>query len=179
MIAFASLLTVATYYPQTNLGTATIIVSLIANTVGSMMPDLDQASNKLWDMLPYGDTVGKYLSKMFLSHRNFSHSIIGSVVMIKASFMLLENILNASYLNSHIVATSLMIGYISHLLADGVTEEGLPLLFPLGNKFGFPPIKSWRIKTDKWFERYVVVPGVLLYIGWIVIMNFTVLANFL
>jgi len=31
-------------------------------------------------------------------------------------------------------------------------------------KVGFPPISSWRIKTGKWFEKFIVFPGIVIYL---------------
>lgn len=167
IIAFASLLTAAIYFPQKDLNMATIAVSLIANTAGSMLPDIDQASNKLWDMLPFGDNVGKVFSKTLISHRSISHSLLGFFIFEEISQFLLPKILNGDYINSAVVFVSLVIGYISHLFADSLTEEGLPPLFPWGYRFGFPPIKSWRIKSGHWFEKLIITPGVVIYLLWL------------
>ncbi len=164
MIAFAGLLTANVYYPQTNLGLATIMTALVANTAGGLLPDLDQATNRLWGMLPFGRSVGKIFNELFLSHRGLTHSLLGIFLVDKIVYWLLPIIFNGTFINFQIVSISLMIGYISHLCADGVTEEGLPLLYPLKYKFGLPPTKSWRIKTGEWFESLVVTPGVIAYI---------------
>jgi membrane-bound metal-dependent hydrolase YbcI (DUF457 family) len=70
-----------------------------------------------------------------------------------------------------------MIGFISHLLADSITEEGVPLLFPISFKFGFPPIKSWRIVTGKWFENLVIFPSLAAYLFIFVFYHRTELTN--
>lgn len=171
IFSFACLLTAAVYFPPKDITTATIIVSLIANTVGSMLPDIDQATNKLWDMLPFGDNVGKVLRNLFLSHRTLSHSLIGIILFDQGSYWLFPKIFNGEYIDPYTVSMALMIGYLSHLLADSVTEEGLPLFFPLKYKFGFPPIKKWRIKTGQWFEKFVVTPGVVIYVLWTVVIQ--------
>jgi membrane-bound metal-dependent hydrolase YbcI (DUF457 family) len=80
---------------------------------------------------------------------------------------LLFKLLNTNFVDINIVVNSLMIGYLSHLILDGLTEGGLPLLWPLKWKFGFPPIKSWRIKTGRWFENWIVFPGLVIYILWL------------
>ena len=177
IIAFASILTLAIYYPPTHLTTSTVVIALIANTIGSMLPDIDQASNKLWDMLPFGDNVGKILSNIFLSHRSLSHSLIGLFIADKIILWLLPKILNGSNISMHFVWISIMIGYISHLLADGLTEEGIPLLFPIKVKFGFPPIKSWRIKTGHWVEKYLITSGVVVYIFWMAVSNWGIISS--
>lgn len=172
LFAFACLITIAVNYGSVELTTPTIITSLIANSVGSMMPDIDQASNKIWDMLPLGDALGKIMSNLFGPHRTLSHSLIGMFLINKLVYYLLPNLLNVTHINSQVVATSFMIGYSSHLLADSLTEEGLPLLFPIKKKFGFPPIKSWRIKTGKWFENFVINPVLVVYLVFTVFSNY-------
>jgi inner membrane protein len=162
LAALASLITVAVVVPPTELNWISIILVLVANVVGSLLPDIDQASNRLWDLLPAGNVVGKYFRHIFLYHRTISHSILGIFVVYKLSLGLFARIFNPEYINIVPVWGSLMIGYISHLAADGLTDGGLPLLFPWKLKFGFPPVRSWRMKTGKWFENYVVFPGLLL-----------------
>jgi membrane-bound metal-dependent hydrolase YbcI (DUF457 family) len=74
--AFASLVTVATLHPPKNLNLMTLVGSIIAADIGSLIPDLDDAGNRLWDLLPAGDRVGKMLRKIFFRHRTLSHSVI-------------------------------------------------------------------------------------------------------
>ncbi len=170
-IAFAALVTAANYYPPTSLNFLTLIASLIGTTIGALSPDLDQATNRLWYFLPGGNLAGKIFQPLFLGHRNLSHSLLGAYFYHKVLHWLLPHILNGQYVNINLVYLSIMIGYISHLVADSVTEEGLPLFFPFKLKVGFPPIASWRIKTDHWFEHLVVLPGTLVYLAWFVIVH--------
>jgi len=58
VFAFASLITVAAIYPPNSLNLATLFTSLIGNVVGALIPDMDQATNRLWDLLPGGNFVG-------------------------------------------------------------------------------------------------------------------------
>lgn len=179
LIAFSSLLTVAIYYPPTKLALASMIIALIANIIGSLLPDIDQKSNRLWDLLPGGDGLGKILKNIFGPHRTLSHSLLGIFLVYKIIYWILPKIFNSDFIDYQIVAVSLLIGYLSHLVADGITEEGLPLLFPLKSKFGLPPIKSWRIKTGKWFEKYIVFWGTMIYLGWLIINNFDLWVKYL
>ena len=171
LFAFASLLTVARYFSPQNLNPITIITSLIANIIGALLPDLDQASNRLWDLLPACNFLGRILRQLFLSHRTLSHSILGVYLLHRLLLFLLPQILNPQFLNIQLVYFSLMIGFLSHLFLDFLTEEGIPLFFPIKLKLGFPPIKSWRIKTGKWFEKYVIFPGIILYLLYLLIIN--------
>jgi len=177
IVALAGLTTVAVYFPQKDLGWLTVGLVLIANVIGSLLPDIDQASNRLWDLLPGGDWLGKAGKHLFVAHRTLSHSILGAFLVYKLIYWLLPQILNSDYINYDLVAMGLMIGYVSHLSADSFTEEGLPILFPLKINFGIPPIKPWRIKTGKWFENLVVFPGVIVYLVLLAASNWKVLTG--
>lgn len=166
--AFASLLTAAAYFPPTSLSVTTVFAAVVGNVVGALIPDMDQASNRLWDLLPAGDKLAKIFRRLFLKHRTLSHSFLGAFLLYKLLQWLLPRVLNANYINIEIVFASIMIGFFSHLLADGLTKEGLPLFFPFGFKIGFPPIKKLRITTDSWVEHWLVLPLVVSFIIWIV-----------
>lgn len=168
LIAFAALTSAAVYYHPQNINLYTLFASVIGCTVGSLIPDADQAGNRLWDLLPGGDYVSRILRRVFYKHRTITHSLLGTYLLYKGLEWLLPKIFNAGFVDHKILLISVMIGFVSHLLADSLTEEGVPLLFPIGINFGFPPIRSWRIKTGKWFENLVVLPGVVLYLVWLI-----------
>jgi len=169
--AFASLVTVAAFFPPESLKLTTLIVSVIGADVGALLPDLDQAGNRLWDILPSGDNIGRIFRRIFYKHRTITHSIIGVFGIYKLLEWLLPKILNSSFIDPGIVLASIMIGYISHLVSDSFTEDGLPLLFPIDITIGIPPIKKLRIKTGKWFENFVFYPAIWVYLVWFIHTN--------
>jgi membrane-bound metal-dependent hydrolase YbcI (DUF457 family) len=61
-----------------------------------------------------------------------------------------------------IIWWAFMIGFVSHLVMDTLTQEGVPWLLPIPVKFGLPPIKAFRVKTGGFVERFIVFPGLLL-----------------
>lgn len=162
--AFASLLTVAAYFPPASLNVTTLGASVIGNIVGCLIPDMDQASNRLWDLLPLGDSLGRVFKNVFLGHRNITHSLLGLLLIYKIIGFILVRVLNPQYVDVNIVFASVMIGYVSHLIADSVTKEGLPLFFPFKFKIGFPPFSFLRIKTGTWIEKFIVFPSIITYI---------------
>lgn len=164
MFALASLVTASVYFPPVSLNLPTLFSAMIGCVIGSLLPDMDQASNRLWDMLPAGDYVAKIFRRIFLGHRTISHSLLGIFLFYKILEFILPKFLNPQFIDPQITLFAIMIGSISHLVADALTEEGIPLLFPFGFKVGFPPIRSWRIKTGMWFENLIVFPGVLIYL---------------
>ena len=168
MIAFASLLTVATYYTPENLNLGTAIAVLIGCTIGSLIPDMDQATNRLWDFLPAGNFFGKILRNLMMQHRTISHSALGVYLLYMILTWLLPRIFNPNFIATNLVGASILIGVVSHIAADALTKEGVPILFPFPFKIGFPPFKFLRITTGKFIEKIIIFPGVILYIIWLV-----------
>lgn len=166
LIAFGSLVTAAAYFPPNKLNITTFFTCLIANIVGALIPDMDQATNRLWDLLPAGNIVGKIFRKLMLEHRTVSHSILGVFIIYKLSAILIPKLLNPIYINTNLVVASLMIGFVSHILADSLTKEGIPLFFPIKFKIGIPPLEFLRVSTGKFMEKFIIFPGVLVYILW-------------
>ena len=168
LIAFASLITVAVYYPPPTLNITTTLTCLVGCVVGALIPDLDQATNRLWDLLPAGNFIGKIFRNLLLQHRTLSHSILGIYLGYLLLSFIVPRLLNPTSIDVHIVVLSLMIGLISHVAADMLTKDGVPLFFPLPFKIGIPPFKSFRITTGKFFENFIIFPGVIVYILWFI-----------
>jgi len=160
--AFASLLTAWLYFKPSGMTQITIGVALVANLVGSLLPDIDQNQNRLWDMIPGGNTIGKVAKKVFWGHRSLSHSILGTFLVYFGLKWLLPKLFNNDFIDIDIILISAMIGFVSHLCLDFLTQEGLPLFFPLKWKFGFPPFKKLRIRTGRFVENWIVFPILLV-----------------
>jgi membrane-bound metal-dependent hydrolase YbcI (DUF457 family) len=169
--AFASLVTVAAFYPLPQVNLLTAICAVLACDIGALIPDMDQGGNRLWEMLPQGDKLGRGLRRIFWKHRTLTHSVVGVFGIYKFFEWILPKFLNPQFVNPEIILASIMIGIFSHLISDAFTEEGIPLLFPINYNFGFPPIRSWRIKTGQWFESWVVYPIIWIYVAWFVHSN--------
>jgi len=177
LFAFTFLITVAVNSPPASLNATTLVVASVGCVIGSLLPDIDQASNRLWDLLPAGNFLGRIFRKLFLAHRTLSHSLLGIFLVSNLLRWLLPRILNANFLNLEIIFWSIMIGFVSHIFLDSFTEEGVPLFFPINLKIGFPPISSWRIKTGKGFEKFVVFPGIVVYLLFFTLQNQLVLIS--
>jgi inner membrane protein len=171
LFGFASLLTAAALFPQSSMTLPTLMTSVVGNVVGALIPDMDQASNRLWDLLPGGNWVGKVFRHLFIGHRTISHSILGAVLLFKLLDFGLPKIFNPTTVDVHVLLVSIMIGFVSHLVADSLTKEGIPLFFPFSIKIGFPPIKFMRVTTGSFVENWVVLPAIVGYILWIVQQN--------
>lgn len=177
LIAFASLITAAAYFPPKSLNISTAITCLVGCVIGALIPDLDQATNRLWDLLPAGNIMGKIFRNLLLHHRTLSHSLLGIYLFKLLLEFLVPRLLNPLYINSQIVVSSLMIGLTAHVAADMLTKEGVPLLFPFSVKIGIPPFKSLRITTGKFIENFIVFPGIIAYLLWFVVNQKDALMN--
>ncbi len=178
LFAFTCMLGAVAYFGTKDVSTATIVACLFFNTIGALLPDIDQASNRLWDLLPIGESIGKALG-VFMKHRGISHSFLGIFLADKFSYWLITNLFNTGFVDTKMVYWSLMIGFISHIAADSLTEEGVPLLYPLKINFGLPPIKPWRIKTGGWYENMVVAPSLIFCCLWLVVVYWPIFGNIL
>jgi inner membrane protein len=167
LIAFGTLLTAATFNPPNNLNISTVFVCLVGNIIGALIPDMDQATNRLWDLLPAGNTLGRVFRKLMLSHRTISHSLLGIYLVNKITSFVIPILLNPVYIYTDLVVYSILLGFISHITADSLTKDGVPLFFPIKFKVGVPPIELFRITTGKFIEKFIIFPAVLVYIFWL------------
>lgn len=110
----------------------------------------------------------------FLQHRNLTHSLLGVGLVgwgLRELLIHFPAMWGVSHKEVWIVA---MVAYVSHLIADMVTVEGIPLLFPYQKMYGFPPhpFAGLRIETGHWFENLLVFPAInviliaLIYFKW-------------
>lgn len=166
--------------PTMSISLSTIIVAIFANLIGGIIPDIDQPTAPFWHNLPVGKYLGKIFDKMLGGHRFISHSILG-LIIFSYLFHLLLLLLHPIMLtvNIGLVWWAFFIGMISHLVMDTMTKEGVPWLLPLPYKFGFPPVKAWRITTGKWVESWLVFPSLLIINGWFYYYNYQHILHFI
>lgn len=147
---------------------STLLISLLANQIGGITPDIDQPTAPFWRNLPVGGYFGKLIDKMLGGHRFLTHSIVGLGLFAFLSNLLLHflhPIMRS--VDIHLVWLAFLVGMVSHLVMDTLTKEGVPWLLPLPMKFGFPPIKALRITTGKNMERllFFAILGLDLWYG--------------
>lgn len=166
--AFAALVTAAAFFPPENLNVLTLAGCVVATSIGALFPDMDQAGNDLWNLLPASNSLGRVMRRIFYKHRTLTHSFVGVYLVYRGLDYLLPKFLNPAFVNPELIMWAFIVGMLSHFVTDALTEEGLPLLFPINLNFGFPPIRSWRIKTGYWFENFIIFPGIWIYLVWFI-----------
>lgn len=138
---------------------------------GALLPDIDNARSTLGRKLGW---VSKGIQRL-AGHRTLFHSIIGlvlgSLLAIGLERVISYLLLTRGYTvpaeiiqDSHLVFIAVLFGCIMHIVADGLTEGGVPLLWPNHTRFGFPPSPKWRFRTGDWPE-HVIVYGFMILVG--------------
>ena len=144
--------------------------------LGALAPDIDNARSALGQRL---GLISKGLQHL-TGHRTFFHSLLGlaivGLVVWAAQYALGLTLYNlglkltgealSTGLNPNgafiasgvgIAFGGLMIGYFLHLVADSLTLEGVPWLWPYKVYFGFPPDRHLRFRTGSVWEPIIVV----------------------
>lgn len=167
----------ATHPSTTTLGTA--LAALLANQIGGIAPDIDQPTAPFWLNLPVGGIAGRIGGRLLGGHRHISHSLVGVLIFGFLTHWFLRILQPAMpHINTDYVWYAFLIGYLSHLVMDSFTREGVPWLLPLPYKFGLPPLKSWRLVTGGKLESLILFPGLLALIIWMTAHYYNYLTTF-
>lgn len=169
---------IVTTHPE-KITLATALVAFSANMIGGLAPDLDQPTANLWRRLRGGSILGRIVSPLIGGHRFLSHSIVGIFLagaIVKAILGMMKGIL---LVDMNIVWWAFMIGFISHLIMDLFTHEGIPVFFPIPFKIGIPPLRFLRIKTGGIVEKSFVFPMLIFINGYLYYSHYRTVLEFL
>jgi inner membrane protein len=144
-----------------------IFFSMVA--LGALLPDIDNAQSTIGQRFGW---ISKEIQHI-AGHRTIFHSLLGLLLgsllafgmeqLIIVLLALKSFIFPAQFIEkSHFVFVAILIGCILHIAADGLTEGGVPLLWPNHKRFGFPPNPHWRFRTGDWPEYVIVYSCMLL-----------------
>ncbi len=158
---------IATQPLPEHISLATGIVAISANFIGGLAPDIDQSTATLWGRLRGGSVWGRIFAPLFGGHRFISHSLIGIALFGIGSKLILQAMSSVLIVDMDIVWWAFMIGFVSHLLMDTITRDGVPWLFPIPIRFGVPPLRFLRLKTGGLLEKSFIFPSLILINIWI------------
>lgn len=158
---------------------ATAITCLAATMIGAVTPDIDQPTASLWRKIPAGSIFGHIISPLLGHHRMISHSIVGMAIFGFGLSYLLDYTHKFLLVDNHMVWYAFMLGYLSHLLMDTITKEGVPWFFPVPIRVGLPPLKFLRVTTGSWMENILVFPGLLLLNGYLIYFHYSAFHYFI
>lgn len=151
---------------------STALFAFGANMIGGLAPDIDQPTATLWRKIRGGSLVSRLISPMLGGHRFISHSILGILLFGFITDRFLTAASSTIRVDMNIVWWSFMIGFVSHLVIDTLTREGVPWLFPIPIRFGIPPIKFLRLKTGGLIEKSFVFPGLLILNAYLLYIHY-------
>jgi inner membrane protein len=119
---------------------------LLFAALGALFPDIDHPKSLL----------GRWVKPVsyFSKHRGFFHSVLGGVfftVLLDVFLRLIEQH-NTNY------PLVFFLGYLSHLLLDGSTKQGIFALWPTNIKF------KGKRRVGSWYEKLLQAMIVLLLI---------------
>lgn len=167
-------------WPPEAVRLSTVLLAVFANQLGGIAPDIDQPTAPLWRNLPEGHFVGTVFGKLLGGHRFLSHSVLGLALFAWLSNLLLHFLHPIMpHVDITLVWYAFLIGYVSHLLMDTFTKEGVPWLLPIPVKFGVPPLKALRITTGKKVETLIVLPLFIVFDAWLCASHYTQLVALL
>lgn len=166
-------------YPERPLSIGLATTVIVASMVGSVAPDIDQPTGKLWRRIPLGGFFGRITAAALGGHRNLSHSILGVFLFSAAAYGLLRLVPATWLIDIHLAWQAFCVGFIFHLLADSVTVMGIPLFWPFGGYYGIPPkpFHGIRIQTGEWFENLIVFPFTFVILGAIIFSHASAICN--
>lgn len=159
---------------------ATFGAVAVVSYIGALLPDIDSTTGDIWHTLPFGHTASELVDP-FLQHRNITHSLLGIVLVGWAAHVLFFAMPSYWGIDNTTIWIAFLIGYGSHLLADSLTVEGIPVLYPFGGMYGIPPkpFEGVRIVTGKWFENLIIFPLVNLILIGIFITKWAIIKTIL
>jgi inner membrane protein len=161
------------YPPTTTLTLGTAATALGTNMLGGLLPDIDNATSDIWDKVRGGDILARFIRPLIGKHRMITHSILGMVIIGYLLQLILAVVGNVLLVDMTIVWWATMIGVVSHLVSDSITHDGVPWLFPIPIRFGFPPLRALRMKTGGFWEKVVVLPGLIALNGYLIYTNYS------
>ncbi len=144
-----------------------IFFSMVA--LGALLPDIDNAQSTIGHKFGW---ISKEIQHI-AGHRTIFHSLLGlllgSLLAIGVEQLVILLLAQRGFIfpaqfveKSHLVLVAVLVGCILHIAADGLTEGGVPLLWPYHKRFGFPPNPHWRFRTGDWPEYVIVYSCMLL-----------------
>ncbi|MEX2054697.1 MAG: metal-dependent hydrolase [Candidatus Andersenbacteria bacterium] len=171
MVALVAALWLLTLYPV-SLGPVLGTLAVIAVMLGALTPDLDQPTANIWRRMLGGNVVGDVFQFFSGGHRHLTHSLIGIIGIGWLLQLGIEHLVHPAYtVAATKLWTAFMVGYISHPIADTLTDMGVPWLWPLKFNFKIPPgPEEIRVTTDSIVEQ-VIVRGGLIAIAVILLVD--------
>lgn len=148
-IAFG-LLTVAGSFSFFSLPLHRNLPAIACAIMGSVLPDIDSPRSYIGRVLPFASIP---IERQW-GHRTITHSLLCLFALSVIIWPLL--------IFQTPCYAALLLGYLSHLIADCATKSGVPLFYPNPAACVFPGSAKYRIKTGSTGERCLLIGLVVM-----------------
>ncbi len=157
-IAFG-LLTVAGSFSLFSMSIHRNLPAIGCAILGSLLPDVDSPRSSIGRVMPFASIP---IERRW-GHRSITHSLLCMFALSVVTLPLLAY-QTACY-------AAVLLGYMSHLIADCATKSGVPLFYPHPAVCVFPNSAKYRVKTGSIGEGIVLAVAVLLLLAFMPISN--------
>ena len=110
--------------------------------LGSILPDIDHYKSMISKFI-----IAPYITKV-LTHRGFTHSILGFITVTLTTIITIHR---------WDIVAGIAIGYISHIVADMLTSQGVQLMWPKRKRYKFPFTFSTGSEYESIFTNVSVI----------------------
>ncbi len=148
-IAFG-LLTVASSFSLFSVSIHRNLPAIACAIIGSLLPDLDSPRSYIGRVMPFASIP---IERRW-GHRSITHSLLCLLALSVVTLPLLAWD-TACY-------AAILLGYMSHLIADSATKSGVPLFYPHPAVCVFPNSARYRVKTGSLMGEGTVLAVVLI-----------------
>jgi len=136
------------------------VLALGVGILGALLPDIDANESSIKHELGLaGSVISGGLRLLGVKHRGLTHTGLAAAVILVAG------VLVGSRFGFADVGLAFGLGYLSHLIADGLTLTGIPLLAPFYRKNIHLLPKPLRIRTGSAAESLVFLSVALALAG--------------
>ncbi len=163
MVALLAGLFVLTLYPV-SVGPIIAVLAIVALMAGAMTPDLDQPAANFFNNMLGSSAIGKIFHTISGGHRHLTHSFVGIIGIGWILWEAIHRFLQPQYTHAMVyVWVAFMIGYISHSVADTITDHGVPWFWPLSFSVKLPPgPEEVRVTTGSFVEMILLRGAILI-----------------
>jgi len=121
------------------------IVFVVLAMVASLLPDIDEPNSKISNQIP---VLPKILS-LFVKHRGIFHTLFLALLIPGVVW----------YFVGHSYGVAIFVGYMSHLLIDGMTLSGINFLHPVSKLHVSGFIKTGG--AGEWVVFFLIIVGIM------------------
>lgn len=117
-----------TFYSYQASNVFELIVGAATAILGSLLPDIDHPKSWIGHRLK---GISTFIASIF-GHRNFFHSPLALGILFGLCWYLFQGSIFV------FASNAFCLGYLTHLIGDWITSQGIPIFWPIKKRFRSP-----------------------------------------